>query len=106
MANEHSQLKRAAALRAIEYVRDGMAVGLGTGSTAEFALRGLAERVAGGLQIVGVPTSEKTAATARQLGIPLTTLEERPEIDVTIDGADEVVFPSLDVIKGLGGALL
>jgi ribose 5-phosphate isomerase A len=102
----HSELKRAAALRAIEYVGDGMTVGLGTGSTAEFALRALAQRVSSGLRIVGVPTSEKTAALARDLGVPLTTLEVRPEIDVTIDGADEVILPSLDVIKGRGGALL
>jgi ribose 5-phosphate isomerase A len=103
---EHAKLKEAAALRGVEYVRDGMAVGLGTGSTAEFALRGLAERVAGGLRIVGVPTSEKIAGMARDLGIPLVTLEDRPELDLTIDGADEVLLSTFDVIKGRGGALL
>ncbi len=106
LIDEHAQLKRAAAHRALEYVRDGMTVGLGTGSTAEYALEGLAERVAGGLRIVGVPTSEKTADMARGLGITLSTLEECPEIDVTIDGADEVDLATLHVIKGRGGALL
>ena len=106
MVDEHKELKRAAAQRAIEYVRDGMTVGLGTGSTAEYALRGLAERVAEGLRIVGVPTSDKIAGMARQLGIPLSTLEECPEIDVTIDGADKVDLATLYAIKGRGGALL
>jgi ribose 5-phosphate isomerase A len=106
MIDEHAQLKKAAAQRAIEYVRDGMTVGLGTGSTAEYALEGLAERVAKGLRIVGVPTSEKIASMARQLGITLSTLEECPEIDVTIDGADEVDLATLYAIKGRGGALL
>src|SRR5947208_16885257 len=104
--DSHAELKRAAAQRAIEYVGDGMAVGLGTGSTAEFALHALAERVAGGLRIVGVPTSDKIGEMARELGIPIATLEDRPDLDVTIDGADEVVLPSLDAIKGRGGALL
>lgn len=100
------ELKKAAALRAVEYVRDGMRVGLGTGSTATLAVQALGERVRQGLRIVGVPTSERTAALARQLGIPLTTLEECPELDLTIDGADEVDPETLNVIKGLGGALL
>ncbi len=106
MVDEHAELKMAAARRALEYVRDGMTVGLGTGSTAEYAVRGLAERVVGGLRIVGVPTSEKIASMARELGITLSTLEECPEIDVTIDGADEVDLATLHVIKGRGGALL
>lgn len=90
----------------MKYVRDGMNVGLGTGSTAENAVREIGRRVAGGLQIRGVPTSEKTAQLARELGIPLTTLEEVDHLDVTIDGADEVDLATLNVIKGLGGALL
>lgn len=100
------QLKHEAGLRAVEYVRDGMNVGLGTGSTAEHAVREIGRRVAEGLRIAGVPTSEKTAQLARELGIPLTTLEEIDYLDVTIDGADEVELSTLDVIKGLGGALL
>src|SRR5688572_3366060 len=83
-----------------------MLVGLGSGSTADFATRELGARVSRGLQIVAVPTSERTAALARQLGIPLTTLEEHPRLDLTIDGADELLLPSLSAIKGLGGALL
>ncbi|HKP51800.1 MAG TPA: ribose-5-phosphate isomerase RpiA [Chloroflexia bacterium] len=106
MSSDVRELKKAAALRAVGYVRDGMRVGLGTGSTAEYAVRELGARVAQGLQIIGVPTSEKTAVLARQLGIPLATLEECPELDLTIDGADEVDPRTLDVIKGLGGALL
>jgi len=100
------ELKRVAALHAVEYVRDGMKVGLGTGSTAALAVEALGQRVRQGLQIVGVPTSERTAALARQLSIPLATLEEHPQLDITVDGADEVDLASLDVIKGLGGALL
>jgi ribose 5-phosphate isomerase A len=100
------ELKKAAALRAVEYVSDGMCVGLGTGSTATLAIYGLGEQVRQGLRIVGVPTSERTAALARQLGIPLTTLEECSELDITIDGADEVDPQTLNAIKGLGGALL
>jgi ribose 5-phosphate isomerase A len=106
VSSDVQELKKAAAIRAVDYVRDGMRVGLGTGSTAEYALGELGARVAQGLQIIGVPTSERTAALARQLGIPLTTLEECPELDLTIDGADEVDPLTLDVIKGLGGALL
>ena len=83
-----------------------MTVGLGSGSTASLAVRALGRRVAEGLRIVGIPTSEKTAALARELAIPLTTLAERPQIDLTIDGADEVELGTLDLIKGLGGALL
>jgi ribose 5-phosphate isomerase A len=101
------QLKHEAALRALQYVRDGMVVGLGSGTTAEHAVRELGRRVReGGLKVRGVPTSEKVARLARQVGIPLTTLEETPELDLTIDGADEVDLGTLDAIKGLGGALL
>jgi ribose 5-phosphate isomerase A len=106
VGSDIQELKKAAALRAIEYVSDGMRVGLGTGSTATLAIHGLGERVRQGLRIVGVPTSERTALLARQLGIPLTTLEECSELDLTIDGADEVDPRTLNVIKGLGGALL
>jgi len=101
-----NELKRAAALRAIEEVEDGMIVGLGTGSTAAFVVEGLAARVADGLQVVGVPTSERTAAQARRLGIPIATFAEHQRLDLTIDGADEVALGTLHLIKGLGGALL
>ncbi|MHB0856216.1 MAG: ribose 5-phosphate isomerase A [Anaerolineae bacterium] len=103
----HNDLKRAAGDRAAEWVSHGMVVGLGSGSTARFATLRIGERLREGSlrDIVAIPTSEDTAALARELGIPLTTLEERPRIDVTIDGADEVA-PNLDVIKGLGGCLL
>src|SRR6266566_4570825 len=100
------ELKRAAALRAIEEVADGMVVGLGTGSTAAFVVEGLGTRVAAGLHLVGIPTSERTAAHARRLGIPISTFTEHQRLDLTIDGADEVQLGTLDLIKGLGGALL
>jgi ribose 5-phosphate isomerase A len=100
------ELKRAAAYRAIEFVEDGMTVGLGTGSTAYFVVEGLGERVKNGLKITGIPTSERTATQARSLGIHLATFAEHPTIDLTIDGADEVERSSLGLIKGLGGALL
>jgi len=83
-----------------------MVVGLGSGSTAAFAVSALGRRVAEGLRIVGIPTSERTAAQARTLKIPLTTLKEHPEIDIDIDGADEVEKGTLNLIKGGGGALL
>jgi ribose 5-phosphate isomerase A len=103
---DRDQLKRAAALRAIEEVQDGMVVGLGTGSTAAHVVEGLAARVAAGLRVVGIPTSERTAAQARRLGIPVATFAEHQRLDLTIDGADEVQLDTLDLIKGLGGALL
>lgn len=106
MTVDRDELKRAAALRAIEEVEDGMVVGLGTGSTAAFVVEGLARRVASGLRVVGIPTSERTAAQARRLGIPIATFAEYQHLDLTIDGADEVQLGSLDLIKGLGGALL
>jgi ribose 5-phosphate isomerase A len=105
MANQNSQEKEAAGRAAAELVRDGDIVGLGTGSTAYFAVVALGERVKAGLKITGIPTSVQTADLARMLGIPLTTLDEHPEIDITIDGADEV-DPNLNLIKGGGGALL
>jgi ribose 5-phosphate isomerase A len=96
--------KRAAAARALEEVRPGMRLGLGTGSTARHLVELLGARVAEGLEVVCVPTSEATAAQARGLNIPLTTLDETPELDLTIDGADEI-GPGLALIKGAGGAL-
>lgn len=106
MISERDELKRAAALRAIEEVKDGMVLGLGTGSTAAFVVEGLAARVRDGLRIVGIPSSERTAAQARDLGIPVATFAEYQALDMTIDGADEVELGSLNLIKGLGGALL
>ena len=106
MSIDRNKLKRVAALRAIEEVEDGMVVGLGTGSTAAFVVEGLAARVADGLQVVGIPTSERTAAQARRLGIPIATFAEHQRLDLTIDGADEVALGTLDLIKGLGGAML
>ncbi len=105
MGNE-DQLKMAAAKSAVALVTDGMIVGLGTGSTAAFAVTALGMRVNQGLRIVGIPTSERTAAQARAEGIPLTSLAEEPAVDITIDGADQVEEGSLHLIKGLGGALL
>ena len=106
MSENKDQLKAAAAESAAALVRNGMIVGLGSGSTAALAVSALGRRVGGGLRITGIPTSEGTAAQAKALGIPLTTLAEVPGIDMTIDGADEVEQGSLDLIKGLGGALL
>jgi ribose 5-phosphate isomerase A len=97
--------KRAAAARALDYVRPGMRLGLGSGSTARHLVDLLGERVRAGLAVVGVPTSEETRRQAEGLGIPLATLDEAPELDLTIDGADEI-GPDLSLIKGGGGALL
>jgi ribose 5-phosphate isomerase A len=97
--------KRQAAAKAVEWVRPGMRLGLGTGSTARHFVELLAERVRAGMNIVGVPTSETTRADAERLGIPLSTLDETPELDMTVDGADEI-GPDLSLIKGGGGALL
>jgi ribose 5-phosphate isomerase A len=98
-------LKRAAAAEAVKLVQDGMRLGLGTGSTAKHFVDLLAERVRDGLKVVGVPTSEATRAQAQSLGVPLTTLDETPELDLTVDGADEF-DGSLRLVKGGGGALL
>jgi ribose 5-phosphate isomerase A len=98
-------LKRAAAERAAALVGDGMRLGLGTGSTAAHFVARLGERVRQGLKIVGVPTSEATRAQAEREAIPLTTLDETPELDLTVDGADEL-DDELQLIKGGGGALL
>jgi ribose 5-phosphate isomerase A len=97
--------KRAAAARAVEFVSPGMRLGLGTGSTARPFVELLAERVTAGLDVIAVPTSEATRTLAERLGVPLTTLDETPELDLTIDGADEIA-PDLTLIKGGGGALL
>jgi ribose 5-phosphate isomerase A len=99
------ELKRLAAARALEEVRDGMQLGLGTGSTAKHFVELLGERVRGGLKVVGVPTSEATRADALRCGIALTTLDEIDRLDLTVDGADEL-DGALDLIKGGGGALL
>src|SRR5215468_983053 len=99
-------LKRAAAEAAVTLVEDGMVVGLGTGSTAAFAVDALARRHREGLRFVGIPTSQRTAARAAAEGIPLASFAEHRHIDVTIDGADEVERGTLNLIKGRGGALL
>src|SRR5690348_13045206 len=98
-------LKREAAGAALRYVEDGMRLGLGTGSTAEHFVDLLAERVRAGLKVICVPTSERTQAQAASLGIALTTLDATPELDLCVDGADEI-GPGLSLIKGGGGALL
>jgi ribose 5-phosphate isomerase A len=103
---ERNALKRAAAEAAVELVQDGMVVGLGTGSTAAFAVEALAQRHRQGLRFLGISTSDRTAAQARTAGIPLTSFAEHRQIDLTIDGADEVERGTLNLIKGLGGALL
>jgi ribose 5-phosphate isomerase A len=100
-----TEAKRRAGERAAEFVQDGMTVGLGTGSTVFFTLQRLGDRVRDGLRIRGIPTSEATAQLARQFGIPLTTFADVAELDLAIDGADEV-SPDLHLIKGGGGALL
>ena len=97
--------KADAARKSLEYVKDGMVVGLGSGTTATFAIQFLGQRVREGLQIRGIPTSRATESLARSLNIPIITFEDAPYIDVTIDGADEV-GPGLTLIKGGGGALL
>ncbi|HWJ75959.1 MAG TPA: ribose-5-phosphate isomerase RpiA [Kaistia sp.] len=103
--SDSDDLKKQAALAALDHVEPGMKLGIGTGSTAVFLVKGLGERVRAGLDIVGVPTSERTAKLATAEGIRLTTLDETPHLDLTIDGADEL-DRSLQLIKGGGGALL
>ncbi|MGH6664654.1 MAG: ribose-5-phosphate isomerase RpiA [Pseudolabrys sp.] len=97
--------KRAAAARAVEFVRPGMRLGLGTGSTAKHFVELIGERVRAGLDVIAVPTSQATRADAERCGIALTTLDETPELDLTVDGADEIAH-DLSLIKGGGGALL
>jgi ribose 5-phosphate isomerase A len=107
MPMTQEDLKRAAALRAIEYVASGTVIGLGTGSTVRPLIALIGERLAAGVlrDVVAVPTSEDTATTCRALGIPLATLDEHSDLALAVDGADEI-GPRLDLIKGLGGALL
>ncbi len=100
-----TDLKESAALTALEYVRDGMAIGLGTGSTAAKFVEALSYKVAAGMNVICVPTSDATQELAQTLGIPLTTLDEVPHLNLTVDGADEI-DDQLRLIKGGGGALL
>jgi ribose 5-phosphate isomerase A len=104
---DQDQLKQAAGERAVEWIESGMVVGLGTGSTAVFAIRRIGELIGGGqlAEIVGIPTSRDSEQLANEVGIPLTTLADHPTIDLTIDGADEV-DPAWNIVKGAGGALL
>ncbi|MQA89132.1 MAG: ribose 5-phosphate isomerase A [Gemmatimonas sp.] len=103
----NEELKRAAAFHAARWIEDGMVVGLGTGSTVRYLLDSIADARRGGqlLSVIGIPTSEDTRRKSLELGIPLSTLRDHPMVDLTLDGADEF-DPNLDLIKGLGGALL
>ncbi len=103
--DERERMKQLACERAAQEVRDGMTLGLGTGSTVYYFLQALGRLVREGLHVTGVPTSVQTAHMATELAIPLTTLEAQPHLDLAIDGADEV-DPYLNLIKGAGGALL
>ena len=103
--SDPTSLKHAAALKALDFVQDGMKLGLGTGTTAEAFLEVLAPRVAGGLKIMGAATSQRTAERARALSIPMSDLDQLAPLDLTIDGADEA-DRALTLIKGGGGALL
>lgn len=107
MSSDPNQQKQLAADHAASYVQSGMVIGLGTGATATLFVRRLAERMARGelTNLVGIPTSSQIETEAKRLNFPLTTLEEQPVIDLTVDGADEV-DPHLNLIKGGGGALL
>ena len=102
---DQNALKRAVAAKALDYVEDGMKLGLGSGSTAEMFVEMLAPRVRGGQKLLCVPTSERTAALARKLGITLSSLDDLAPLDLTVDGADEA-DRNLDLIKGGGGMLL
>ena len=103
---EQAELKRVAAENAVESVADGMVLGLGTGSTAALAVDAIGRRVQQGLKVVAIPTSEATAAQSRRLGIPLVDFADHAAVDLTIDGADAVDRSNLNLVKGLGGALL
>jgi ribose 5-phosphate isomerase A len=103
--SDPAALKRAAAMKALDYVTEGMKLGLGTGTTAEAFLEVLAPRVRGGLKIIGVASSERTSQKARALGIPMDELDKQAPLDLTVDGADEADH-NLTLIKGGGGALL
>jgi ribose 5-phosphate isomerase A len=106
MRADSDQLKQAAAESAIAQITEGMILGLGSGTTAALAVKALGRRVREGLHVVGIPTSERTAQEARELGIALSNLDESPHIDMTIDGADLVDEGNLNLVKGRGGALL
>jgi ribose 5-phosphate isomerase A len=99
-------LKREAGLRVLESVRDGMVLGLGSGSTAEICVRELGRLVQDGLRVVGVPTSRKIETIARQVGVPIASLDEHERLDLTFDGADEIELATFNLIKGRGGSLL
>jgi ribose 5-phosphate isomerase A len=105
MMTDQNALKRAVAAKALDYVQDGMKLGLGSGSTAEMFVEMLAPRVRGGEKLLCVPTSEKTAALARRLGMTMASLDDLAPLDLTVDGADEA-DRNLDLIKGGGGMLL
>lgn len=100
------ELKRQAARQALDLIEDGMLLGLGSGSTAELFVQFLGERVAAGLRVRGVATSERVADLARQHGIPLVEQHDLPRLDLTVDGADEIEPRTLGLVKGRGGALL
>ena len=102
---DHERMKQLACQRAVQEVQDGMVLGLGTGSTVYYFLQELGRMVREGRRIAGVPTSVQTAQLATQLAIPLTTLDDHPELDLAVDGADEV-DDDLNLVKGAGGALL
>jgi len=105
--SEQNEWKKAAAEAAADLVEDGMVLGLGTGSTAAYFIDALGRRLAeDGLRITGIPTSQQTEAQARSAQIPLTSFAEHAQVDLTVDGADEVEFGTLFLIKGHGGALL
>lgn len=105
-AERVEHLKRAAARRALDYVRDGMLLGLGSGTTADLFTEELGHRVQNGLRVTGVPTSRRSEAVARRVGVPLASLDEHQWLDLTVDGADEVDTRSFNLIKGGGGSLL
>src|SRR4030066_1175051 len=98
-------LKERAAEAAVKHVKEGMVVGLGSGSTASIAIKMIGEKVRGGMYILGIPTSRDSEILAKSVGIRIGELKDHPQVDITIDGADEV-DPKLNLIKGLGGALV
>jgi ribose 5-phosphate isomerase A len=106
LSSKPDRPKRTAAARAIDEVKDGMILGLGSGSTAALAIKALAARIAKNLRVVETPISETMAALTRRLGVPLTSFADHRRVDVAIDGADQVARGTLDLVKGLGGALL
>ncbi len=103
---EVDRLKREAARRALDYVRDGMVLGLGSGTTSEIFVAELGERVRAGLRVSGVPSSRKIEAMAARAGVPLASLDDHPRLDLDVDGADEIEPRTLSLIKGGGGSLL